>query len=233
MVPMPGAIASGIADVFGHLKPHSLLLAQLRNTHAVIVPLPSFWFYRYLPGASSMRVMARFGFWTILMVAALAAFGLRAIMRRLSPSSGAVATVVALSIAAVVFESWSLRTASTWPPRDVDRWIARQPASDVVVEVPLPDAMRPAQDYFVTVHQHPEILGPIGTSFIAPGLGERMKAIAEFPAPHTIEAFRRWGATLIVVHIGTADWAAAERALAAAGATQAAVFGETRVYRLR
>jgi hypothetical protein len=232
MVPVPGAVANGIATVFGHLKPHSLLLAQLRAAHAVIVPLPSLWLYRYLPGASSMRVMVRFAYWTALMMAALAAFGVRGIMERLSQRKGLSLLVVTLFAAGVVFESWSLRTTTTWPPRDVDLWIAQQPPPDVVVEVPLADALRPAQDYFVTVHQHPEILGPIGTSFMVPALGERVQAISEFPSAPSIDAFRRWGATLIVVHTGMPKWALAERSLAVAGATQAAVFGETRVYRL-
>ena len=107
-------------------------------------------------------------------------------------------------------------------------------ADDVVVELPLEQALSNMQDYYVTIQQHPTILGPRGDSYSPPALYERAAVIEKLPADTSMRALQEWGASLLLVHLdAVADRPAWEAALERAGARHAATFGEVTVYRLR
>src|SRR5205085_9254311 len=143
-------------------------------------------------------VMARFGYWTLLMTAALAALGLDRLASARPGRSGARAVAAGCAVL-IVFEGWSIKATTevrAWP---VDHWIAAQPPQEVIVELPLSEALRPIQDYYVTVQQHPRVFGPIGDSFQSPILLDRVRALFDFPSSASLSALRSYGATLVVI----------------------------------
>ena len=136
----------------------------------VPIPLPSLFMYKFVPLTSSMRVMARFAIWNAFMTAALAGFGLIALTtwaeRRWGPPArGAVPVLV---VALVLFESLALQAVMPLGPRAVDTWLAQQPDSMVIVELPVDQAQRSLQNYWMTENHRKNFFGWIGDSFPPP-----------------------------------------------------------------
>jgi hypothetical protein len=82
-------------------------------------------------------------------------------------------------------------------PREVDRWLAEQPAA-VVVELPVDQALRPLQDYYKTVHEQPTIFGPVGDSFHPPQRAVRAHVLEDFPSFASLNALRSWGTRYVL-----------------------------------
>ena len=221
------------------------LLPPAENTRAVResfamdgipVPLPSLFFYKYLPLTSSMRVMARFSIWCALMIAALAAFGLirltAAAERRWGPAArGAVPAVV---VALVCFESLSIVPTMAVGPRVVDTWLAQQPADVVVVELPVEQGLRPFQNYWVTQNKRRNLFGWNGDSFPPPILAERMAVLQDFPSARSVEYLRNAGTTYVLTTPSQIPaWDTMERSLnEAPGLRLEQTLGDVRVYRV-
>lgn len=234
LLPMPYLVTKTVDWLFFRVRPESPFRTLFWTQQVTPVPLPAVFLFLFVPGTGGMRSFGRFGYWTVLMIAALAGLAVRELLagaRGLTRRAAAV--VVAIVVAAVVFESWSRPFTSRWEPRPVDEWVARQPPHDVVVELPLPDALRAAQDYYTTIQQHPSVLGWRGDSFQPPVLRARKAALSALPSAAGFDALRTWGATILIVQTtAITDWPSWQAALSRAGATEAAQFGETRVYRL-
>jgi hypothetical protein len=230
-VPMPYPVMKTVDWLFFKFRPSSVYRAPLWIHQETWIPLPSLFLWLFVPASTAMRVLSRFGYWTLLMTAALAALGTRALA--VSRGANTRAAIALLLTLAIVFESWSVKTVTRWEPRPVDLWVSRLPADDVVIELPLVDALRAGQDYYVTVQQHRTVLGPRGDSYQPAVLGERARVLERLPSDAALAALRSWGATIVIVHSEWAKrWPEWEGMFARAHVKEAARFGETRVYRL-
>jgi hypothetical protein len=205
-------------------------------TEGVPVPLPSAFLYKFVPLTSSMRVMARFSFWTALATAALAGFGLLTLMaaaeRRWGPAArGALAAGL---IALVAFESLSVVPMMAVGPRQVDLWLQQQPDDVIFVELPVEQATRGFQNYWAIHSQRRNLFGWSGDSFSPPVQIERMAALKDFPAPSSIDFLQRSGATYVLLtpsQIPT--WGTMEPRVNAEPALQPVqTFNDVRVYRV-
>jgi len=197
----------------------------------VPVPLPALLMYKFVPLTSSMRVMARFALWSGYMTAALAGFGVLV----LSARPGAhVRALTLTAIGLVAFESLATIPGMKLEPRPVDRWLATQPRSAVIVELPVDQAERALQDYWMTENRKPNLFGWVADSFFPPLQLERERTLKDFPSSASIEYLRRSPATyLLVTPAQIPAWPAVQRALdAAAGLTFQQQFGGVRVYRI-
>jgi hypothetical protein len=202
----------------------------------VPIPLPSLFMYKFVPMTKSLRVMARFAIWTALMTAALAAFGLIALTgwaeRRWGPAARGAIPVLALAL--VLFESLSQITVMPLAPRAVDTWLATQPDSMVIVELPVDQAQRMLQNYWTTENRRKNLFGSVGDSFPPPAQLERATALQDFPAPATLEYLRRSPAThLLITPSQVPTWTAIEPILRASPAlADEQTIGDVRVYRI-
>jgi hypothetical protein len=235
-VPVPWIVSKTVDWYFAHFVPDSPLRAEYWARQALPIPLPSLLLVHYVPGTASMRVMARFGVWTLIMTAGLAGIAARALYesaRRSAPRLAAAAA--ALAIAGIVFESWSRLDTTSVEPRGVDVWLARQAEDAVVAELPVSVATQPAQDFYVTVHQHATVLGPAGDSFPPPVRRDRAEILSGFPSPAAVAALKRWGVTFLVVSPSEVkEWSAWESALGNASNFELVTEVQgVRVYRLR
>jgi hypothetical protein len=211
--------------------------ASIAASQAIPIPLPSLFLYLFVPGTSGMRVMARFGIWTGIMTAALAGFGVAAMLDGLRRRGtgpvlcGAVVTALALL---VLFESWAAIPMMRVEPRPVDRWLARQPEETAVVEMPLDQASRNIQDYYQTVNGRQSVFGPNFT--YKPGVREKRELIlAQFPAASAIDALRSWKTTYVLFTPGAIPaWPQLRDAVERTGAfTREGIIGDVWVYRLQ
>lgn len=197
----------------------------------VPIPLPALLMYKFVPVTSNMRVMARFALWSGFMTAALAGLGVLAVCGWFGLSLRAVALTV---IVLVAFESLTVIPVMTIEPRPVDRWLASQPRSTVIVELPVDQAERALQDYWMTENRKPNLFGWVGDAFDPPLQLEREQALRDFPAPTAIEYLRQSPATLVLVTPSQIpSWAAMQPVLdSAVGLTFLQQIGEVRVYRI-
>jgi hypothetical protein len=165
------------------------------------VPLPARLLYAVLPGAASMRVMARFGFWTGLATAGLAALGIVHIVERARATRRRTVVIVApaLAVVAVMVESVSVFPMLSLAPREVDRWLAKQSADTVIVEMPVEQGTRPFQNYWATEHGRIEVFGWNGDSFPPPERAERIAALKDFPLAESVAYLRSLGVTYVIV----------------------------------
>jgi hypothetical protein len=200
------------------------------------IPLPSLFMFKYVPMTTSMRVMSRFAVWTMLMTAALAGFGLLAITGWAERRWGAPAPAIvpALAIALVAFESLAVVQSMPLSPRPVDRWLATQPARMVIVELPIDQAQRPMQNYWMTVNQRRNLFGWVGDSFPPPIQLERAAGLKDFPSPAAFAYLQRSAAThLLVTPAQVPNWSAVEPILRGSPAlADEQAIGEVRVYRI-
>jgi hypothetical protein len=183
-LPIPRTVAIDTAE-------HSARARGVRASEVVpdvAVPLPAMAMYYFIPITSAMRVMARFGFWTGLMTAALAAWGVqRLIQRRPMRSRSIVAAVAALVLA----ESYSVFPVTMVRPRAVDSWLRSLPPGNwSVVELPVGQGRRPLQDYYKTVHQQPTVFGSQADGFMSSVLARRLTALQSFPSSDALAMLR-------------------------------------------
>jgi hypothetical protein len=180
----------------------SQVKARVLAEHAVPIPLPAMFMFVFVPLTSGMRVMARFGVWTGLMIAALAGAGTQLVVaeaRRHAWGRGWTPALVVVAVCGLVLaESWSSVVTIRLEPRPADMWLAQQPGG-AVVELPLEQTFRSIQDYYKTVHGHPTVFGPVGDGFMPPILWERRVALADFPSDASIEALRTWKVAYVLL----------------------------------
>jgi hypothetical protein len=202
----------------------------------VPIPLPSLFMYKFVPLTSSMRVMARFSLWTAFMTAGLAGFGLIAftgwVERRWGP--GARGAVPIVAIALILYESLAVQAVMPLAPRAVDAWLAAQPEDVVIVELPVKQAQRSLQNYWMTENRRKNFFGWVGDSFPPPIQVERAAALADFPAPATLDYLRRSSAThLLITPSQVPTWTTIEPVLRGSPALAGEqTIGDVRVYRI-
>lgn len=200
------------------------------------VPLPSTLLYKFVPFTSGMRVMARFSLWTAIATAALAGFGLLALMARAERRWGPAArgTVAASIIALVVLESLSHMPVVPIGPRAVDVWLSDQPDDVVIAELPVEQGTRGLQNYWATQHRRRTFFGWAGDSFAPPVLVERAAAVRDFPSPGALAALRAARVTYVLFTPSQIpDWPTLEARVRSEPALEyVQTFGDVQVYRL-
>jgi hypothetical protein len=137
-------------------------------------------------------------------------------------------------MALVLFESLALVVVMPLGPRVVDTWLATQPDSVVIVELPVDQAQRSLQNYWMTQNRRKNLFGWIGDSFPPPVQVERAAALKDFPAPATLEYLRRSTAThLLITPSQVPTWSTIEPVLRGSPAlADGQTIGDVRVYRI-
>jgi hypothetical protein len=165
---------------------------------AFSLPLPARWLYEYAPLLDSIRAWSRVGFYAQLCLGLLAALGLSGITawRRHYQILGAMAVLL------VVMETLNgpFMTSSS-APRAVDQWLARQPGTSAIVQVP--DISTGYNEYYSLFHKRPLAIG-YGT-FPPPKSNADRALLNDFPAPVAIAAMRRLEIGIVIVRRNLLD----------------------------
>ncbi len=236
--------------------------------HRLWIPLPYAALYFVTPGFPSMRAPARLASLVLLALAVLAGLGYEEWRRRWAargerPAAGAGARPLAstartgrpaLASAALPAALLLAAVACAWPRPlttvelpdparlpTVYAWLAAQPDSPPVLEVPVParDAdeseTHALRQLYALYHGKPRLDGTSG--FVSRRYKRFRAAMQGFPDEASLRASAELGARLVVVHYGDYPPAAREalrgRVGAAAALEPAARFGDDEIYRLR
>lgn len=220
VVPVSASVAALVAKGVGVFPSLAQVQAQILAERVVPIPLPAMFMFVFVPLTSGMRVMARFGVWTGLMTAALAGAGTQMVVAEVRRHTWRHRWVPALVVsglcALVLVESRSDVPAIRLEPRAADLWLAQHPGG-AVVELPVEQIFRSAQDYYKTVHGHPTAFGPVGDGFMPAILWERRAALLDFPSDASIAALREWQVAYVLLTPSVIPgWAALKAKLDAA-----------------
>ncbi len=206
------------------------------------VPLPYAVMFFVVPGYSSMRAPGRCAVLVLTAVVALAGFGYEWCRRRAPAGAGrtslfAGTSVLALGLAwSVPFPLVRFPMRADMPP--IYRWLAAQPDSPPMLDLPVPRTEADEGDRDVTrqiyalYHRKPLVNGTSG--FVPPRHQAMRYAMQRFPAQDALRAAAALGTRIVIVHYG--DWPPAtaarlRRAAARApGLEQVAAFGDDVAY---
>lgn len=157
------------------------------------IPLPVRFIHEHVPVLQSIRAWSRMAFYLQICVAALAALALTGLGRQ-----PAWARAGALALAGLVL----LEAASAPPalsplgPRAVDRWLAAQPGTGSVIQVP--DTIGGYHIYYARHHHKPIAVG-YGTYF-PPTYHENINLLIAFPVfKEVVPLYQRMGVEWVLV----------------------------------
>jgi hypothetical protein len=159
--------------------------------------------YRVVPLLQGIRAPVRFGYLVLVMVAALAAFGLAWLRRRpaLQGRAGLVLGAGAVLLVTVEAARFPMGYVEAYRVPPVYR-VLKTAAPGAVVELPLPPpaAFDRNAPYMLnsTLHWRPLVNGYSG--FLPASYHERRVDLAMFPDPETLGVLRRLGVRYVVVH---------------------------------
>lgn len=173
--------------------------------------------YLFVPPFGGLRVWSRFGVMAGLMVAVLAGLGLAAWRRERIE----VAACQQARLGSLFFIGLALFELMTLPfgmvkagPRPVDEWLAAQPESFVVIQLPYDKALEGTQLYYSQYHGKP-IASGYG-SFFPRAFAEHEDDLRAFPADRCLDVLLGWEVRYILVNPANfSDWPDMESRLAA------------------
>jgi hypothetical protein len=166
------------------------------------VPLPVYPIARYAPGLRGLRVWARAAEITTLALGVMAALTLTLLLGRL-PRSGRIAGGL-VALALVLMDAHMSPHALVEPkPRPVDAWLAAQPGSFRVVELPWEAGVSGTQLWFSSFNGKGVALAQ--ASVLPPAVAEAYAPLRTFPQGGAWpEVLRRWRVRYLLVDDGAA-----------------------------
>ena len=158
---------------------------------------------RLVPPLTSLRAPARFGVLVLLSVSILAAYGAAKIVAaRPRVATPFVAMVTLLSLA----EFWSsplLMRVNQESPTEAHRWLSRQPAGTVVVEMPVPTnetLWLYETTYLVRSMHHWQRLVNGYSAFAPREYRRTLEALKEFPDDRSVQRLRELNVRFVLLN---------------------------------
>jgi hypothetical protein len=168
------------------------------RTSMPVIHLPAYYLYLYLPFFSKMRVMMRFGLFTLIFTSLLAGLG-AFLLRKLAPIK--VRGWVGIALLVLVFIDFYpgvLQGFSVTQARPVDGWLAAQPDTGAVAQFPFIEESDQGQVYNTLVYQKPFLGGFFNAN--SPEQYARIEAtMADFPSQDSVDLLRQLGVSYVVV----------------------------------
>jgi hypothetical protein len=170
----------------------------------MIVPMPFAFFYRNVLGFNGVREPVRFAVFVLFGVAVLAGFGAARLFAAMKRRGARAAVCAAFCIFLnVEYLAWPIDGITVPVGRDVPpvyRWLAKQPADSVVLELPfhewIPDES--VYLYFATIHRKTLVNGYSG--FIPASTFLARDVFREFPEGESLDFLETFGVSHVVVH---------------------------------
>jgi hypothetical protein len=177
------------------------------------IPLPFAPLRDLVPGMSSFRVPARFGFAVLFGIAVLAGFGFMnltaAAFSRKHRVVHVVLLVIVLVAISVEFKATPIELAPVMGPKQVAPeylWLRAQPPGSVTLELPVtgapnqPDPYEQAGYVYASIyHWQPLMNGYTGNPPQA--FDRTLRFASQMPDPATVDALARLGLRYVVVHL--------------------------------
>ena len=175
-----------------------ILQPLLHRTDMPTIYFPAYYLYRYLPFFSKMRVMMRFGLFTLIFTSLTAGLGAYVLTKS---ASLRVRTWVGIALLVMVFIDFYpgvLKGFSSTQARPVDTWLAAQPNTGALAQFPFDEESSQAQVYYTLFHQKPFLGGDFSSN--ATEQYERIRPVMDtFPSRESLALLRQLGVTYVMV----------------------------------
>jgi len=168
------------------------------RTKMPTVYLPAYYLFRFLPFFSKMRVMMRFGQFTLIFSSMLAGLGAYLLTKASSPKTKRWVGILLLVLIFIDFYPGVLTGFSVTQARPVDSWLAAQPDTGAVAQFPFTEESDQGQVYNTLVYQKPFLGGYFNAN--SPEQYERIYGtMLAFPSQDSVDLLRQLGVTYVVV----------------------------------
>ena len=133
-------------------------LRPILDRDTLRIPLPGYFLFQYLPFYTKMRVMMRFGVFTLTLMSMLAGLGSVWLFRKYPTWRYLIAVVLLVCIVLDVYPGVQDRFSKV-EARPVDVWLAAQPGNGAVVQFPISRVEDQDLVYDTLIHGKPFIGG--------------------------------------------------------------------------
>jgi hypothetical protein len=162
------------------------------------IHLPAYYLFEFLPFFSKMRVMMRFGLFTLIFSSMMAGLGAHVL---LSASSKRIRRWVGVGLLVLVFVDFYpgvFTQFSTLDARPVDYWLATQPDTGAIAQFPFSYESSQGQVYNTLVSQKPYLGGFFGSNTTEQF--QRIQPVMDgFPTVESVDLLKELGVGYVVV----------------------------------
>jgi hypothetical protein len=202
------------------------------RTNMPEIHLPAYYFFLYLPFFSKMRVMMRFGLFTLVYFSLMAGLGTEALLKSYSRRVGRWVTVGLLLLVFIDFYPGPLQLAPI-EVSQADQWLATQPATGSVARFPFIQQVDQLPVYATLIHQKPYLGG-----FFNANQPEQFRRISPkmegFPSAESVALLRDLQVAYVIVDSSRyPGFPAVDQAIQSLGLRLLHVSGTDYVYGLR
>jgi hypothetical protein len=170
----------------------------LHRTHMPVIYLPAYYFSRYLPFFSKMRVMMRFGLFTLIFSSLLAGLGAYLLTKSASLKVKRWVGVTLLVLIFIDFYPGVLMDFRSTQVRPVDNWLAAQPNTGAMAQFPFNEESSQGLVYDTLVNQKPFLGGYFNAN--SPEQYSRIFPVMNtFPSQKSVSLLTQLGVTYVVV----------------------------------
>jgi hypothetical protein len=160
--------------------------------------LPAYYLYKYLPFFSKMRVMMRFGLFTLIFTSMMAGLGAYVLTKSASLKTRSWVGVALLVLVFIDFYPGVLADFRPTRARPVDAWLATQPNTGAVAQFPFDEESSQSQAYYTLISQKPFLGGYFNAN--SPEQYTRIQPVMEtFPSQESVDLLRQLGVSYVVV----------------------------------
>lgn len=160
--------------------------------------LPAYYLFRYLPLFSKMRVMMRFGLFTLVFSSLMAGLGAHLLLKS---HTSAIKRWIAVGLLVLVFIDFYPGPIPNLAPiagSPADYWLAPQPDTGAVAVFPFIDESTQGQVYNTLVHQKPFLGGFFNAN--SPEQYTRIQPVMDnFPSSESVAMLQQLGVAYVVV----------------------------------
>ena len=170
----------------------------LHRTHMPVIYLPAYYLSRYLPFFSKMRVMMRFGLFTLIFSSLLAGLGAYLLTKSASSKVKRWVGVTLLVLIFIDFYPGVLKDFRPTQVRPVDNWLASQPNTGAMAQFPFNEESSQGLVYDTLVNQKPFLGGYFNAN--SPEQYSRIFPVMNtFPSQKSVSLLTQLGVTYVVV----------------------------------
>ncbi len=173
------------------------ILRPILGSGPLQIRMPGYFLFLYLPFFAKMRVMLRFGVYTLTFMSLLAGLGCAWLFRKFPARRYWIAVILFVALVLDVYPGVHARFARV-ETRPVDLWLAAQPGSGAVAQFPFEQVVDQDQVYNTLIHGKPFIGGFFNAN--QPAQYIAIKPVMEnFPDKDSVALLRELGIQYILV----------------------------------
>ncbi len=183
-----------------------------------LIPLPTRLLYELVPFFSRMRAISRIGLFTLLFAAFAGGLGAHVLLQRLPRRTAQWATLALILLVVLdFFPNPHYSRIREVQARPVDHWLAQQPATGAVIQMPFYLSSDQEQVYYTLVHQKP-FTGGFFNANSTQQYQYLQTALEYFPNEASVQILREYQVEYIVIDPSAySDFAAIQNTLTALG----------------